>query len=158
MFVLKGMVTAIMLALTLGGTVVQPHVAYADAAQAKQVKCLADNIYHEARGEPVEGQMLVGYTVLNRVKDKRWANTICGVVYQKYQFSWTTVKPHPAIKDKDAYKDIYKLAQIMVKDKHKKEMTGVNHYLRCDWRNKVSWWKQMKFVGKEGDHCFYSDK
>jgi len=30
--------------------------------------------------------------VLNRVKSKRFPNTICGVVKQKYQFSWTSKK------------------------------------------------------------------
>lgn len=51
----------------------------------KQLKCLATNVYMEARGEPMEGQIAVAKVTLNRVKD----NTICDVVYEPNQFSWT---------------------------------------------------------------------
>ena len=55
----------------------------------KQQQCLALNIYHEARGERVEGQIAVAQVTLNRVDHKNWPSTICEVVYQPKQFSWT---------------------------------------------------------------------
>lgn len=56
-------------------------------------ECLAMNIYHEARGEVIEGQIAVGHVTLNRVKHEKFPDTICDVVYQKKQFSWTfTIK------------------------------------------------------------------
>ncbi len=58
-------------------------------ADTKQIECLQRNVYWEARGESILGQILVARTTLNRVHDARWPNTICGVVYQKSQFSWT---------------------------------------------------------------------
>lgn len=51
--------------------------------------CLTRNIYHEARGEPFKGKVAVGLVTLNRTESKGYPNTICGVVYQKHQFSWT---------------------------------------------------------------------
>ncbi len=48
----------------------------------KQFKCLAQAIYFEARSEPFEGQVAVAYVILNRVKDRRFPNTICAVVFQ----------------------------------------------------------------------------
>src|SRR5690606_28361881 len=48
----------------------------------KEQKCLAEAIYFEARGEPVEGQAAVAQVVLNRVRNPAYPNTICGVVYQ----------------------------------------------------------------------------
>jgi len=54
----------------------------------KQAKCLADTLHYEARGENLAGIRAVANVVLNRVKDKRWPNTICQVVYQDKQFSW----------------------------------------------------------------------
>lgn len=51
------------------------------------VQELANVIYHEARGESLAGQIAVGYVVLNRVEDKRFPNTIKGVVWQRHQFS-----------------------------------------------------------------------
>lgn len=56
----------------------------------KQLNCLVDNIYHEARGEPKAGMIAVARVTLNRVG--RWEDTICKVVHQKNQFSWTKKK------------------------------------------------------------------
>jgi spore germination cell wall hydrolase CwlJ-like protein len=66
----------------------------------QEAKCLATNIYFEARGEPIKGQIAVAMVTINRVKDGRFADTICDVVYQsktdsngdpilnRCQFSW----------------------------------------------------------------------
>lgn len=53
------------------------------AGQAKtEMECLAEAVYYEARSEPSEGQMAVAEVVLNRVKDSRYPNTVCEVVFQ----------------------------------------------------------------------------
>lgn len=44
--------------------------------------CLAQAVYHEARGEPDSGQWAVAEVILNRVNSTRYPDTICGVVYQ----------------------------------------------------------------------------
>jgi spore germination cell wall hydrolase CwlJ-like protein len=46
------------------------------------VDCLAQNIYWEARNQSFGGQVAVGLVTMNRVKDKRFPNTVCEVVYQ----------------------------------------------------------------------------
>lgn len=64
--------------------------------QARQERlCLAQAIYHEARGESESGQWAVASVILNRVASKRYPNSICGVVFQnanlgkfKCQFSF----------------------------------------------------------------------
>lgn len=48
----------------------------------KERLCLAQAIYHEARGETESGQWAVTSVILNRVASKRYPNTICGVVFQ----------------------------------------------------------------------------
>ena len=53
-----------------------------------EFNCLAQNVYYEARNQPIEGQLAVADVTLNRVEDPRWPDTICGVVEQKNQFSW----------------------------------------------------------------------
>lgn len=55
----------------------------------EQVYCMAENIYHEARGEGALGQVAVAQVTLNRVDSPRYPNTICDVVYDPWQFSWT---------------------------------------------------------------------
>lgn len=54
-----------------------PPVAYTRAHQ-----CLAEAIYHEARGESVEGQIAVAQVVMNRVRSPYYPKDVCGVVYQ----------------------------------------------------------------------------
>lgn len=52
-----------------------------------EIHCLAKAVWHEARGEPVIGQMAVAHVVMNRVQSPQYPETVCGVVYQPYQFT-----------------------------------------------------------------------
>ena len=42
-----------------------------------QATCLAENVYHESRNQGTAGWSAVISVTLNRVKDKRFPNTIC---------------------------------------------------------------------------------
>ena len=57
--------------------------------QDKELHCLALNIYFEARSESAEGQLAVALVSMNRVDSPRFPNSICSVVWQPRQFSWT---------------------------------------------------------------------
>ena len=62
--------------------------------------CMAANIYHEAKNQPMAGQIAVAQVVMNRVNDSRYPDNVCDVVKQgltykngkvvlgKCQFSW----------------------------------------------------------------------
>lgn len=73
----------------------------------KELKCLVDNVYHEARGEPLVGQIAVARVTLNRVGI--WAPTVCEVVYQRHQFAWTSNRFKP-IRDQAAYQIAWQAA------------------------------------------------
>ena len=71
--------------------------SYVSAAQrTRELECLTKNIYWEAASEPFEGKVGVAQVTLNRVQSGKFANSVCGVVYQKNvfyekvvcQFSW----------------------------------------------------------------------
>src|SRR5881227_4294028 len=67
--------------------------------RANDLRCLAQNVYFEARGEPVAGQYAVAEVTMNRKASGRYSDTVFGVVYQKNwdpirkryvgAFSWT---------------------------------------------------------------------
>ena len=61
----------------------------ADIYDRQEIHCGAQNVYFESQGEPGLGMVAVSQVVINRVKDKRWPDTICEVVWQNKQFSWT---------------------------------------------------------------------
>lgn len=65
--------------------------------ERRQVDCLAENIYHESKSEPVKGQQAVALVTMNRVADARFPKDVCAVVKQRTknkqgktvcQFSW----------------------------------------------------------------------
>jgi spore germination cell wall hydrolase CwlJ-like protein len=59
------------------------------AAVDSQLRCLATAIYFEARSEPVEGQLAVAQVIRNRTRSGRFPASICGVVNQPSQFSFS---------------------------------------------------------------------
>ena len=50
-------------------------------ALADQKSCLVEAVYHEARGEPLVGQLAVANVILNRVRSPKFPQTICEVVH-----------------------------------------------------------------------------
>ncbi len=72
----------------------------------REVRCMTDVIYHEARSESETGQRGVAHVVLNRIADGRFPNTICNVVYDRKhgcQFSWTCTGKPPRVRDPQLY-------------------------------------------------------
>lgn len=61
----------------------------------EQFLCLATNIYFEARGSTENDQRAVALVTLNRTQHWRWAGSICDVVWESYQFSWTITANQP---------------------------------------------------------------
>jgi hypothetical protein len=48
----------------------------------RDVDCLADAVYYEARGETLDGQAAIAQVVLNRVRHPAFPKSVCGVVFQ----------------------------------------------------------------------------
>ena len=62
-----------------------------DKSLNKQIVCLAENIYFEARAENISGKAAVANVTKNRVFSSKWPNTWCGVVKQgPVRESWKT--------------------------------------------------------------------
>lgn len=72
-----------------------------DTERQRELDCLAENVYHEARGEPRSGQVAVAEVVLNRVAAAGFPSTVCAVVHERRldpvrrryvgAFSWTEI-------------------------------------------------------------------
>ena len=59
----------------------QPLAKRLDHANAER-DCLAQAIYHEARGESEVGQLAVANVIVNRARSGKFPSTLCGVIYQ----------------------------------------------------------------------------
>jgi len=116
------------------------------------IMCMALNIYNEARGEPLAGQYAVAQVTMNRVEDPRWANTVCGVVYQPAQFSWTLKRF--TVRDGTALDEAIRIATNVVTDKyHYQPITCADHYYNPSVVN-PSWAKNMTVEVTIGNHIF----
>lgn len=131
-------------------------------AQKLEHYCLAEAIYHEARGEPTLGQLAVANVILNRVASDQYPDSVCGVVHQnkhrrlKCQFTYAcngrSRKPKPgAFWDKAR-----RVATQAMSGKRKiLAVKGATHY-HADYVN-PGWGRSMKVVKKIGRHIFYHD-
>lgn len=52
------------------------------AINARELSCLSQAVYYEARGETYQGQVAVAEVVMNRARSGVYPGSICGVVYQ----------------------------------------------------------------------------
>ena len=52
------------------------------ANPGRDLDCLADAVYYEARGETPEGQEAIAQVVINRVRHPAFPKSVCGVVFQ----------------------------------------------------------------------------
>lgn len=112
-----------------------------------EFRCLVRNIYYEARGESLEGQIAVGQVTLNRLKTH--APTICRVVYQPHQFSWT-MKPITKGIDKIAWETAERAAILAYNTKG----FEATHYHNFSVSPK---WGYEK-IAVIGNHQFYQQK
>ena len=115
--------------------------------------CMAVAIYFEARSEPIDGQMLVAETILNRVADERWPDTACEVVKQPHQFSFYSDGKSDRPRDMEAYTTAVLVAQEALDGHHLH--TGALYYhttaVRPIWRH------ALEPIGLVGDHIFYAN-
>lgn len=127
----------------------------------KQLKCLQENIFFESRNQSIVGQLLVGVVTLSRTSEERYPDTICEVVFQNKQFSWTNKgrkKPNlDNIIEREAWKRAGTLAKIMIDLGLEKYSSGVTHYHTTSIRPKWSKSDKLKPIFVIDDHIFYSE-
>jgi len=134
---------------------------------SSEQKCLALNIYYEARGSDIADQAAVSDVVLNRVKDPRYPNTVCGVIYQgnydadgnimrnQCQFSWYCDGKSDVPQDPVSWLNADALAsQILNSGDFVGITQGSTHY-HADYIPSPSWAITMTPVAKIGGHYFY---
>lgn len=126
----------------------------------KELRCLALNIYHEARGSTEEDRFGVALVTVNRVASERYKTTVCEVVWQRWrkqpQFSWTT--KHNLTRNKidiKAWENAQRIAYIVLVDKTYHDIT---YNSICFHKYAVK--KLPKWMGKDyiliGSHVYTS--
>ncbi len=129
------------------------------ATGGEQLKCLAEALYFEARGESVKGQFAVAEVILNRVESERFPDTVCGVINQgtgaKYQcqFTYTCDGYKEVIREPRAYDRVAKVARASLDGVAPKLTEGATHYHTKAVR--PQWSKVYTKTASIGVHIFY---
>lgn len=101
-------------ALILAGDVVEA------SPPDRQMRCLAQAIYWEARNQPFQGQVAVAQVVLNRREDARFPDSLCGVVFQRTergcQFEWVCTLGRRQPRDVRAWELALHVAEVAQTD------------------------------------------
>jgi N-acetylmuramoyl-L-alanine amidase len=139
---------AIALLLALSGY----SSALSEISSSQEVMCLAKNIYYESRGESRKGRIAVAQVTLNRVNHPHFPNTVCKVVYQKHQFSWTKDKRR-RLRDKGAWQESLELAVLVLNGEARLKNFPATHFHQKS--AKPSWRRHLKKWGSIGSHYFY---
>ena len=149
----------------------ETDLSYIETSDYEQ-ECLAVNVYHEARSENLAGKYAVADVVLNRVRDDRYPDSICGVIYQgehtpswknpnvlipvrnRCQFSWYCDGRSDETTELDAWEESKMVAiQILDHNKYRGLTEGATHY-HTTFIDPY-WASSLQQVGTIGSHIFY---
>ncbi len=127
---------------------------------AEERQCFAQAIYFEARKESRRGQEAVGAVVLNRVRDRRFPDTICGVVQEggesnrhRCQFSWWCDGRSDVPKDPEAWAAVQRVADAVLAGEVIDPTKGAL-YFHASSVNPL-WRKKLRRTAQIDAHIFY---
>jgi spore germination cell wall hydrolase CwlJ-like protein len=117
-----------------------------------ELECLAGATYFESRGEPLEGQLAVAEVIINRAESGRFANSICGVVHQRGQFSFVRGGKMPSInRGSRAWREALAVAQVAQDEAWESSASDALFF----HARRVSPKWRLKRVATVGNHIFY---
>lgn len=123
---------------------------------AKDELCLAKNIFYEAGIEGPDGKYSVAQVTINRLRDGRWGNTICKVVYAKHQFSWTSLKKRAKLTGDAWLESQWVARQVLHEGYRVRQLTNAMWYHNQTVR--PIWARAVARLDQIGRHTFYTEK
>ena len=126
------------------------------APMTDQANCIATAVYHEARGESLEGQLAVARVIVNRAASGKYPASWCGVVKQPWQFSFVNPRTGymPSVDEASAaWRKALGVTRLAVANAVQSVPTD------CLWYHAdyvaPSWGRRLTRVEKIGAHIFY---
>ncbi len=128
----------------------------AGAPLTDEATCIAVAVYHEARGESLEGQLAVAKVIMNRAKSGKYPASWCGVVKQPWQFSFVNPRSGymPSVDQQSAsWRKALGVTRLVVANAVQTVPED------CLWYHAdyvaPSWGRRLTRVEKIGAHIFY---
>ena len=126
---------------------------------SRELECLAQAVYYEARGETPSGQAAVAQVVLNRVRHPAFPKSICGVVFQGAyhrtgcQFSFACDGSMRRARDIGAWARARKVATRTLAGTLSSEVGSATHFHTINVS--PGWGPRLMRVAQVGMHIFY---
>ena len=136
--------------------------------------CMALNIYHESRSENLAGKFAVADVVMNRVNNRSYPDSVCGVIYDaelkpswkdptkevpirnRCQFSWYCDGKLDDPTETDAWNESILVAHQSIYEGRMLGLTeGATHYHTT--YVEPYWASSLDLVGHIGSHIFYRE-
>ena len=121
-----------------------------------EANCIAVAVYHEARGESLEGQLAVAKVIMNRAASGKYPTSWCGVVKQPWQFSFVNPRSGnmPSVDQNSAsWRTALGVTRLAVANAVQSVPS------ECLWYHAdyvaPSWGRRLTRVEKIGAHIFY---
>jgi spore germination cell wall hydrolase CwlJ-like protein len=128
------------------------------ARPARDLDCLTDAVYFEARGETPRGQAAVAQVVMNRVANPKFPKTVCGVVFQGAathgcQFSFACDGSMRRSREAAAWTRARRIAERALSGVALADIGKATHFHTTGVQ--PDWGPQMLRVAQVGLHVFY---
>jgi spore germination cell wall hydrolase CwlJ-like protein len=126
---------------------------------SRELDCLTQAVYFEARGETATGQAAVAQVVLNRVKHPAFPKTVCGVVFQGSnrrtgcQFSFACDGSMRGRREASAWSRARQVAARALTGRMLGDVGSATHFHTTAVA--PAWGPQMRRVAQVGMHVFY---
>lgn len=144
--------------------IVEDEVPSVQEPDVNSLNCLTQAMYFEARGEGRKGLAAVGYVVTNRAADKRFPDTVCGVVRQgkhingkavknQCQFGWYCDGRSDVIKPSKEFDDVRDIARRVLQ---KLEPNPIGRSLYFHGVHEKPFMKRYAARYRLGGHIFYT--
>lgn len=135
-----------------------PYVATGALASSRELECLTQAVYYEARGETPAGQAAIAQVVLNRARSPSFPKSVCGVVFQGAngrgcQFSFACNGAMHGRRERAAWNRAHKVASRALAGFVMAEVGAATHFHTTQVNPR--WGASLLRVGQIGVHVFY---
>lgn len=149
------LVLLLLVALLPASIATPPSITWPNKEVVDEYKCMITALYFEARGEPTTGIQAVANVIINRASHRRFPDTVCAVVKQKYkktcQFSWNCDGKSDLV-PKTIDPKIKEIAFSAVVTKSLEDITGGALFFH---NPSVEGWAGLNKTKQIGNHYFY---
>ena len=121
-------------------------------ATSRDLACLAEAVYFEARGTGTTGETAVAHVVVNRAKSPKFPGSVCGVVADGCQFSYRCDGHSDSLSEPGSRVRAYKVAEAV--------LSGAPDFTKGalffhSARVSPGWFQSRPRIGTFGGNVFY---